>query len=162
MALTYRLHGKILINFHRDLDVEFFRSNMEFVIHVAQPKIVNCHEMKSIRISRTLGLKMWPMGLTFAMILTLNFQGQIFYLVYILWQNYPIATKQKKWKYWLEHINFDLGHDFMLDFQGQFFEYLYLRNVGLIDVKRKGSISIGCWVNNATLTFDHMHGLDLG
>ena len=33
---------------------------------------------------------------------------------------------------------------------------------GPIDVKWKGSESIGCWANNVTLTFDHTHGFDHG
>ena len=33
---------------------------------------------------------------------------------------------------------------------------------GLIDVKRKGIKSIGCWANYVTLTFDHTHDLDHG
>ena len=34
--------------------------------------------------------------------------------------------------------------------------------VGPIDVKRKGSVSVGCWVQYVTLTFDLTHDLDLG
>ena len=34
--------------------------------------------------------------------------------------------------------------------------------VGLIDVKQKGSASVGYWVQYVTLTFDLTHGLDLG
>ena len=34
--------------------------------------------------------------------------------------------------------------------------------VGLIDMKRKGSASVGCWVQYVTLTFDLTHDLDLG
>ena len=33
---------------------------------------------------------------------------------------------------------------------------------GPIDVKRKGSTLVGCWVQYATLTFDLTHDLDLG
>ena len=33
--------------------------------------------------------------------------------------------------------------------------------VGPIDVKRKGSASVGCWVNYVTLTFDLTNDLDL-
>ena len=33
---------------------------------------------------------------------------------------------------------------------------------GPIDVKRKGSASVGCWVQYVTLTFDLTHDLDLG
>ena len=34
--------------------------------------------------------------------------------------------------------------------------------VGPIDVKRKGSASVGYWVQYVTLTFDLTHDLDLG
>ena len=34
--------------------------------------------------------------------------------------------------------------------------------VSPIDVKRKGSVSVGCWVQYVTLTFDLTHDLDLG
>ena len=34
--------------------------------------------------------------------------------------------------------------------------------VGLIDVKRKGSVLVGCWVQYVTLTFDLTHDFDLG
>ena len=34
--------------------------------------------------------------------------------------------------------------------------------VGPIDVKQKGSASVGCWVQYVTLTFDLTHDLDLG
>ena len=33
--------------------------------------------------------------------------------------------------------------------------------VGPIDVKRKGSASVGCWVQYVTMTFDLTHDLDL-
>ena len=35
-------------------------------------------------------------------------------------------------------------------------------NIGPIDVKRKGSASVGYWVKYVTLTFDLTHDLDLG
>ena len=35
------------------------------------------------------------------------------------------------------------------------------RMVGPIDVKRKGSVSVGYWVQHGTLTFDLAHDLDL-
>ena len=34
--------------------------------------------------------------------------------------------------------------------------------VGQIDVKRKGSASVGYWTHYVTLTFDPTHDLDLG
>ena len=47
-------------------------------------------------------------------------------------------------------------------FQGQTLFWPYLGMVGLIDVKRKGSASVGYWVQYVTLTFDLTHDLDLG
>ena len=38
---------------------------------------------------------MWPSGLTLAVTLTLNFQGQIYRIYYISAKNGPIATKLK-------------------------------------------------------------------
>ena len=58
-----------------DLDLEFSRSNIEFAI--SQPKMVRLprNEKQTYRLNS--GAQMWPAGLTLAMTLTLNFQGQI-------------------------------------------------------------------------------------
>ena len=58
-----------------DLDLEFSRSNIEFAI--SQPKMVRFprNEKQTYRLNS--GAQMWPAGLTLAMTLTLNFQGQI-------------------------------------------------------------------------------------
>ena len=61
--------------------LEFSRSNMEFAI--SKPKMVRLpqNEKQIHRLhSRP---QMWPSGLTFAMTLTLNFQGQIWNLLYL-------------------------------------------------------------------------------
>ena len=60
--------------------------------------------------------QMWPSGLTLAMTLTLNFQGQIWNLLYLS-QKWSDCHKTKKQTYWLNSkasnvtIRFDLGHD---------------------------------------------------
>ena len=59
--------------------------------------------------------QMWPLDLTLAMALTLNFQGQIWNLLY-LGQNGPIGMKQKanisiELNASTVSIGFDLGHD---------------------------------------------------
>ena len=60
--------------------------------------------------------QMWPSGLTLAMTLTLNFQGQIWNLLYLS-QKRSDCHKTKKQTYWLNSkasnvtIRFDLGHD---------------------------------------------------
>ena len=75
LALTCRLPDYILVDFRRDLDLDFSRSNMEFAI--SQPKMVRLprNEKQTYRLNSR--AQMWPSGLTLAMTLTLNFQGQI-------------------------------------------------------------------------------------
>ena len=75
LALTCRLPDYILVDFCRDLDLHFSRSNMEFAI--SQPKMVRLprNEKQTYRLNSR--AQMWPSGLTLAMTLTLNFQGQI-------------------------------------------------------------------------------------
>ena len=75
LALTCRLPDYILVDFRRDLDLDFSRSNMEFAI--SQPKMVRLprNEKQTYRLNSR--AQMWSSGLTLAMTLTLNFQGQI-------------------------------------------------------------------------------------
>ena len=49
-------------------------------------------------------------------------------------------------------------------FQGQILPGIghISRMVGLIDVKQKGGVSVGYWMNYVTLAFDLTHDLDLG
>ena len=62
LALTYKLPDWILVDFHHDLDLEFSRSNIEFVISLL--KLSDCHKTKSKHVDWTLGLKcdhqIWP------------------------------------------------------------------------------------------------------
>ena len=58
-----------------DLDLEFSRSNIEFAI--SQPKMVRLPRNEKQTYQLNSGAQMWPVGLTLAMTLTLNFQGQI-------------------------------------------------------------------------------------
>ena len=64
-----------------DLDLEFSRSNME--IAISQPKMVWLprNEKQTYRLNSR--PQRWPWGLTLAMTLTLNFQGQIWNLLYL-------------------------------------------------------------------------------
>ena len=81
LALTYRLADYILVDFRRDLDLEFSRSNSEFA--TSQPIMVRLprNEKQTHRLNSR--LQMWPSGLTLVMTLTLNFQGQISNWLYI-------------------------------------------------------------------------------
>ena len=64
-----------------DLDLEFSRSNIELAI--SQPKMVRLprNEKQTHRLNSR--LQMSPSGLTLAMTLTLNFQGQISNWIYL-------------------------------------------------------------------------------
>ena len=64
-----------------DLDLEFSRSNMELAISL--PKMVRLprNEKRTHRLNSR--PQMWPSDLTLALTLTLNFQGQIWNLLYI-------------------------------------------------------------------------------
>ena len=66
---------------------------MEFPI--SQPKVVRLprNEKQTYRLNSR--AQMWPSGLTLAMTLTLNFQGQIWNFLYISAKSGPIATKRK-------------------------------------------------------------------
>ena len=60
-------------------------------------------------------------------------------------------------------LTFDLTHDLDLGcFKVKFRNNCISGIVGLIDVKCKGSESIGYWADYMTLPFDHTHDLDLG
>ena len=75
LALTCRLPDYILVDFRRDLDLHFSRSNMEFAI--SQPKMVWLPRNEKQTYCLNSRAQMWPSGLTLAMTLILNFQGQI-------------------------------------------------------------------------------------
>ena len=64
-----------------DLDLEFSRSNMQFAI--SQPKMVRLPRNEQQTYWLNLGTQMWPLDLTLAITLTLNFQGQICNLLYL-------------------------------------------------------------------------------
>ena len=81
LALTCRLPDYILVDFRHDLDLDFSRSNMEFAI--SQPKMVRLprNEKQTYRLNSRAQIR--PSGVTLAMTLTLNFQGQIQNFLYI-------------------------------------------------------------------------------
>ena len=75
LALTCRLHDKILGDFDLDLDLDFSRSNMEFAI--SPPKMVRLPRNEKQTYQLNFRAQMRTSGLTLVMTLTLNFQGQI-------------------------------------------------------------------------------------
>ena len=81
LALTCRLPDYILGDLDVDLDLDFSRSNMQFAI--SPPKMVQLprNEKQAYRLNSR--AQIWQSGLTLAMNLTLNFQGQIWNLLYL-------------------------------------------------------------------------------
>ena len=91
LALTYRLPVYILVNFRHDLDLEFWRSNMEYAM--SHPKMVWLprNEKQTHRFnSRS---QMWPMGLTLAMTLTFEFSRSNVILT-IWWPRWGVRIYQ--------------------------------------------------------------------
>ena len=76
-----RSNVTIMFDLGHDLYLEFSRSNIEFAI--SQPKMVRLpqNEKQTYRLNSR--AQMWPSGLTLAMTLTLNFQGQIWNFLYL-------------------------------------------------------------------------------
>ena len=112
-----------------DLDLQFSRSNIEFAI--SQPKMVRLprNEKQTYRLNSR--AQMWPSGLTLAMTLTFNFQGQIYNLLYLSqkWnekQTYRLNSRPQMWpmgltltfEFWRSNVTLtfdrtpDLDHGF--------------------------------------------------
>ena len=97
LALTCRLPDYILVNFRRDLDLDFSRSNMEFPI--SQPIGVRLprNEKQTYRLkSRP---QMWPMGLNLTfefwrLNVTLSFDHTHDLDDGFSWSNFEIAVSQ--------------------------------------------------------------------
>ena len=81
LALTCRLLDSILGNLDLNLDLDFSRSNMEFAI--SQPKMVRLPPNEKQTYWLNSRAQTWLSGLTLAMTLTFNFQGQIWNLLYL-------------------------------------------------------------------------------
>ena len=64
-----------------DLDLEFSRSNVEFAISLSKMVRLPRNEKHTYRLNS--GTQMWLLDLTLAITLTLNFQGQIWNLLYL-------------------------------------------------------------------------------
>ena len=143
---------------------EFSRSNIELAI--AQPKMVRLprNEKQTHRLNYR--PQMGPSGLTLAMTLTLNFQGQISNWLYLSqkWSDCH-ETKSKhidwtlgfKWDHqvwpwpwpwpWIFKVKYRIG-------------YISAKN-GAIATKRKANIWIDLKTSNMTIRFDLGHDLDL-
>ena len=110
--------------------------------------------------------QIWPSGLTLAMTLTLNFQGQIWNLLYLshTWSDCQ-GTKSKHidWtprpQMWLSGLT--LAMTLTLNFQGQIWNFLYLSQKWSDWHETKANISIELQASNVTNGFDLDHNLDL-
>ena len=101
VTLAYKLPDYILVDFRCDLDLEFSRSNMEFAI--SQPKMVRLPRNKMQTHRYNSGPQMSPSGLTLAVTLTLNFQGQTWNWLYLS-QKWSDCHETKS-----KHIDWTLG-----------------------------------------------------
>ena len=143
--------------FRCDLDLEFPRSNMELAI--SQQKMVQLprNDKQTHRLnSRPL---MWPSGLTLAMTLTLNFQGQIWNLLYLS-QKWCDCYKAKS-----KHIDWSQG--LKCDHRVRLWTwpwpwifkvktgicYISAKNGGIV-MKGRANISIDPKASNVTIGFD--------
>ena len=84
-----------------DLDHEFSRSNMEYTI--SQPKMVQLSWNEKQTYQLSFRPQMWPSDLALAMNSTLNFQGQIWNLLYLN-PKWPNCNERKS-----KHIDWTLG-----------------------------------------------------
>ena len=128
---------------------------------------------------------MWPSGLTLAMTLTLNFQGQIWNLLYLSqkWSDcHGIKSKHIVELQGTVTIRFDFGHELDLGFSRSNMEFLISQSkVVRLPRNEKQTyrlnsrpqmwpmgltltiiLTFEIWRSNVTLTFDHTHDLDHG
>ena len=137
---------------------------MEFAI--SQPKKVRLprNEKQTYRLNSR--AQMWPSGLTLAMTLTLNFQGQIWNLLYLCqkWSNchetkanisielQGLKCDHQVWPWpwpwpWIFKVKYGIS-------------YISAKS-GPIATERKANISIELQASNVTNGFDLDHNLDL-
>ena len=109
---------------------------------------------------------MWPSGLTLAMTLTLNFQGQIWNLLYLSQKWSDCHGTKSKHIYWTPRpqmwpSGLTLAMTLTLNFKVKYgFSYISVKS-GPIATKRKANISIELQASNVTNGFDLDHNLDL-
>ena len=133
MALTYRFHYQIIFCWFSLWPWPWiFKVKYGICYKITQPKMVELPRNKKAKILIELEASnvMWPLGLSLAMNLTLNFQGQIWNLLHL----------SQKWSDWHEmkskHIDWTLGlkcdpwDQWVLDLKGPELEYLSYFTVG--------------------------------
>ena len=147
-----------------DLDLDFSRSNMEFAISL--PKMVRLPRNEKQTYWLNSRAQMWPSGLTLAMTLTLNFQGQIWNLLYISQKCsdcHETKSKHIDWTLGLkcDHRVWPLPWPWPWIFKVKYrICYISAKN-GPIVTKRKANILIELHASNVTNGFDLDHNIDL-
>ena len=105
LDLTYRLTDKILVNFRRDLDLEFSRFNPEFAI--SWPKMMRLPRSKKRTCRLMFEPQMWPLDLTLFMTLTLNFQGQLWNSPYLSQKWFNCQETKSRHIDWILSFKYD-------------------------------------------------------
>ena len=111
-------------------------------------------------------LQMWPSGLALAMTLTLNFQGQIWFLLYLCqkWSNcHETKNKHIDWTLGLEcdHQIWPWPWPWPWIFKVKYGICYFSTKSALIAMKWKAKISIELQASNVTNGFDLGHELDM-
>ena len=138
MVSIYRL--PFLVDFHRDLDLEFSRSNSEFAISQWKMALLPGNKKQTCQmVSRP---EMWPSDLTSAMTLTLNFQGQMWNLLYLRqrWlDSHETKSKHVDWTLGLkyDHWVWPWSWPWPWIFKVKFLNCCISRMTGLIGMKQK-------------------------
>ena len=164
LALTCRLPDYILVDFRHYLDLDFSRSNMEFAISQSKMVRLPWNEKQAYRLNSR--AQMWPSGLTLAMTLTLNFQGQIQNLLYLSqkWSDcHETKSKHIDWTLGLKcgHRVWPWPWPWPWIFKVKYRICFISAKNGPIATKRKANILIELQTSNVTNGFELDHNLDL-
>ena len=139
---------------------------MEFAI--SQPKRIRLQRNEKQTYRLNTRAKMWPSGLTLAMTLTLNFQGQIWNLLYLSqkWSDCHGTEPKANISFELQCLKCDhqvwpWPWPWPWIFKVKYgISYISAKS-GLIATKPKANISIELQASNVTNGFDLGHNLDL-
>ena len=164
MTLTCRLPDYILVDFRRDLGLEFSRSCIEFAL--SQEKMVRLPRNEKQKYRLNFMPQMWPLDLTLAMTLTWNFQGQIWNLLKLS-QKWIDCHETKS-----KHIDWILGPEcahriwswpwpWPWIFKVKYGHFYILAKNGPIATKQKVNVLFVFQALNVIMRFDLGHDVDL-
>ena len=132
----------------------------------SRPKMVRLPRNKKQTYRLNSMPQMWPSDLTLAMTLTLNFQGQIWNLLYLgqKWSDcHETKSKHIDWTLCLKcnHRDWPWPWPWPWIFKVKYEIYYILAKNGPIAMKQKANISIELYASNVTIGIDLGHDLDL-